>query len=67
MHIGRLGEWVTLAADQGLFGLALANGSILGGIAAPFGSRQPAMGTNPIAFAIPTRSRPADLYEGGAL
>jgi len=53
LHIGRVGEWVTLAANAGLFGLALVNGSRPGGLVAPFGARQRVMGTNPIAFAIP--------------
>lgn len=57
LHIGRLGEWVALAADEGLFGLVLTNGSRPGGLVAPFGSRQRMMGTNPIAFAVPTRDR----------
>ena len=58
LHIGRLGEWVLLAADEGLFGLVLTNGSRPGGLVAPFGSRQRIMGTNPIAFAIPAGSYP---------
>lgn len=58
LHIGRLGEWAALAADEGLFGLVLANGSRPGGLVAPFGSRQRVMGTNPIAFAIPAGSYP---------
>lgn len=59
LHIGRVGEWVALAADVGLFGLALVNGSRPGGLVAPFGARQRVMGTNPIAFAIPAGSYPS--------
>lgn len=58
LHIGRLGEWAALAADEGLFGLVLASGSRPGGLVAPFGSRQRVMGTNPMAFAIPAGSYP---------
>ena len=58
LHIGRLGEWVAVAADQGLFGLALTNGSLPGGIVAPYGSRQRLLGTNPIAAGIPAGSHP---------
>lgn len=58
LHIGRLGEWAALAADKGMLGLVLANGSRPGGLVAPYGSRQRMMGTNPIAFAIPAGSYP---------
>ena len=58
LHIGRLGEWASLAAKEGLFGLVLANGGSPGGLVAPFGSRQRALGTNPIAFAMPAGSNP---------
>lgn len=58
LHIGRLGEWVALAADEGLFGLALTNGAPPGGIAAPYGSRQRLLGTNPMAAGIPAGSQP---------
>lgn len=57
-HIGRLGEWAALATDEGLFGLVMVNGAPPGGRVAPFGSRQPVMGTNPIAFAVPAGSYP---------
>lgn len=35
-HIGRLGEYVTMAAEQGLMGMVYCNGSAPGGIVAPF-------------------------------
>ena len=57
-HIGRLGEWVSLIADEGLIGILLANGSRPGGLVAPFGARQRVLGTNPMAFAIPAGSQP---------
>ena len=57
-HIGRLGEYVALAADHGLIGVMFANGSRPGGLVAPFGGRQRMLGTNPIAFAIPAGSHP---------
>ena len=57
-HIGRLGEYVTLAAEEGLIGLMVANGSTPGGLVAPFGARQRILGTNPIAFALPAGSYP---------
>lgn len=58
MHIGRLGEYVTLAADAGLIALLIVSGSRPGGLVAPYGSRQRMLGTNPIAFAIPAGSYP---------
>lgn len=45
-HIGRLGEWVELAAEQGLIGLMVTNGGRPGGLVAPFGSRQRVLGTS---------------------
>jgi len=57
-HIGRLGEYVEMAAAEGLVGLVLANGSRPGGLVAPYGARQRMLGTNPIAFAIPAGSNP---------
>ena len=55
-HIGRLGEWVEIAAEKGFIGIVVANGSYPGGQVAPFGAREPRMGTNPIAFGIPSDS-----------
>ena len=58
MHIGRLGEWVEMAAEAGLCGLVMCNGAQPGGFVAPYGSRQRLLGTNPIAFAIPAGAQP---------
>ena len=55
-HIGRLGEYVSLAAEENLIGLMFVNGSRPGGLVAPLGARQRVFGTNPIAFAIPAGS-----------
>ena len=52
-HIGRLGEYVVTAAERGLMGLVLCNGSGPGGIVAPFGGIGRALGANPIAWGIP--------------
>ncbi len=59
MHIGRLGEWVEMAADNGLCGLVMCNGAQPGGFVAPYGSRQRLLGTNPMAFAVPAGSEPS--------
>ena len=50
-HVGRLGETVERAAAEGVFALAFCNAN---GRVAPFGGRAPILGTNPIAYAIPT-------------
>lgn len=57
-HVGRLGEWVQMAADTGLIGLAFCNGGRPGGLVAPFGGAGRFLGTNPIAAAVPVAGRP---------
>jgi len=52
-HMGRLADYVELAADAGMIGIACV--SVGGGNVAPFGGRQPVTGTNPIAFGVPGR------------
>ncbi len=52
-HIGRAGEYVVQAAQQGMMGQVICNGSLPGGIVAPFGGRRAALGANPLAWAIP--------------
>jgi len=49
-HIGRLGEYVDGIARAGLVGYTMCN---VGPIVAPFGGRQPRLGTNPLAWGIP--------------
>jgi len=52
-HVGRLGEYVELAATRGCCAMAVASGAGRGGSVAPFGGTERLFGTNPIAFAIP--------------
>jgi uncharacterized oxidoreductase len=52
-HVGRLGEYVVLAAQQGMVGLMVCNGTARGGIVAPYGGTARALGSNPIAWAVP--------------
>ncbi|MBN1642201.1 MAG: Ldh family oxidoreductase [Anaerolineae bacterium] len=52
-HIGRLGEYVALAAQQGHMALMVCNGTAQGGIVAPHGGVARALGSNPIAWALP--------------
>lgn len=53
-HVGRLGEYPTIAAEVGMIGLAAVNGH--GGPAhmAPWGGIERRISTNPISFAAPT-------------
>src|SRR5262249_5012408 len=62
-HVGRLGEWVELAANQSLIGIAFCNGGGPGGAVAPFGGTARAMGTNPFAAAVPVAGRPPVLVD----
>lgn len=55
-HVGRLGEWVELAAQENLIGLGFCNGGTPGGLVTPFGGAGRFMGTNPFAAAVPTES-----------
>jgi uncharacterized oxidoreductase len=52
-HIGRLGEYVVTAAQQGMMGMVYCNGSRAGGLVAPYGGIATALGANPIAWGIP--------------
>jgi uncharacterized oxidoreductase len=52
-HTGRIGEYVVMAAEQGCIGQVVCNGSIPGGLVAPFGGRARALGANPIAWGLP--------------
>jgi hydroxycarboxylate dehydrogenase B len=57
-HVGRLGAWVQLAADQGLLALATCNSPVQGHFVLPWGGREPRLATNPIAYAVPTSGDP---------
>ena len=56
-HVGRLGEWVEMAAHAGMVGLAFCNAGSKGGLVAPFGGASRRLGTNPIACAFPLQDR----------
>jgi uncharacterized oxidoreductase len=62
-HVGRLGEFVAIASQEGMIGIMFVNGSRPGGLVAPFGSRQKMLGTNPLAFSIPAGSCPPLLAD----
>jgi len=63
-HIGRLGEYVELAASAGLISMVWAGGfSETEPVAAPFGGRKAALHTNPIAMAFPANGRPSMMFD----
>jgi uncharacterized oxidoreductase len=57
-HVGRLGAWVQLAADEGTLALATCNSPVHGHDVLPWGGRDGRLGTNPIAYAVPTGGLP---------
>jgi LDH2 family malate/lactate/ureidoglycolate dehydrogenase len=52
-HTGRIGEYAVMAAQQGYIGQVVCNGSLPGGLVAPYGGRRHALGANPLAWALP--------------
>jgi LDH2 family malate/lactate/ureidoglycolate dehydrogenase len=64
-HIGRLGEYVELAASAGLISMIWAGGFAEDvPAAAPFGGRERVLHTNPIAMAFPSNgARPSMMFD----
>ncbi len=60
-HVGRLGAYTEMAAQNDCIGLATCSGAGEGQWVAPFGGRQGRLGTNPISFAAPTGGLPLVL------
>lgn len=52
-HIGRLGEYAEMLADEGLIGIIMTGGTFLRKSATPYGGRDPILSTNPMAWAVP--------------
>jgi LDH2 family malate/lactate/ureidoglycolate dehydrogenase len=57
-HIGRLGEYATLLAEAGMVGIVFTSGTIVRVSVTPYGGREPILGTNPMAWAVPTGGEP---------
>jgi hydroxycarboxylate dehydrogenase B len=55
-HTGRIGEWVEQVAAAGMVGMATTSGPGGPYSVAPFGGAKGALGTNPMAWAIPRAS-----------
>ncbi|MBI2941947.1 MAG: Ldh family oxidoreductase [Chloroflexi bacterium] len=62
-HLGRLGEYTTMAAEKGIVAMVTAGG--FGGPTgvAPFGGAGGAFGTNPISFGLPAGEEPGVLVD----
>jgi LDH2 family malate/lactate/ureidoglycolate dehydrogenase len=60
-HIGRVGEYPTLAAERGVAAFVTVGG--LGKSVAPHGGRAGALGTNPISFGFPAAQHPPFLVD----
>ncbi len=54
-HFGMAAAYAERIAEAGLIGMVTAN---TGPVMAPFGGARPALGNNPIAFAVPRRPEP---------
>lgn len=66
-HLGGCGYYAAMAAEQGMIGLCMTGGHFAGarttgGMVPTFGS-EPRLGTNPIAWSAPARSRAPFLFD----
>ncbi len=57
-HVGRLGEWVAMAAESECVALAFCGGGGTTGAVTPYGGAQRLLGTNPIAASLPLGHHP---------
>jgi len=57
-HVGRVGAYVQQAAENGLIAIATCNSSVHGHFVLPWGGTLGRLGTNPIAYAVPTGGDP---------
>ncbi|WJR79494.1 Ldh family oxidoreductase [Bradyrhizobium sp. NP1] len=53
-HVGRLAAYPLMAARAGMIGIATADSGRSPKHVAPFGGREPRLGTNPISIAVPS-------------
>ncbi len=60
-HIGRLGAFPPVAADQDCIGILILNGG--GRFTAPFGGTSRRLPPNPIAISVPTQNGPALMLD----
>jgi LDH2 family malate/lactate/ureidoglycolate dehydrogenase len=63
-HIGRLGEYVELAASKGMISMVLAGGfGVEAPTAVPYGGRKRVLHTNPIAMGFPVGSESPMMFD----
>ena len=62
-HIGRVGAYPLLIAEEQMIGIVFCNAGRLGRQIAPHGGLDPKMSTNPIAFAAPRRNQDPILVD----
>lgn len=60
-HVGRIGEYCEMAAEQGMVSIVMANTHGAARRVAPPGGKAPRLGTNPIAFGAPHPTAPLVL------
>lgn len=53
-HVGRLGDYPVMAAEQDMVGITMVNNHGSGKLMAPFGGRERRLSPNPISFAAPS-------------
>ena len=62
-HLGRIGEFMEMAAAAGVVSLSLTNTHGGGVLAAPYGGREPRLSANPIAGGAPVRGGAAIVMD----
>lgn len=62
-HTGRVGEYVVSAAQQDFVAQLICNGSVPGGLVAPYGGARRALGANPIAWAVPVADQAPIFFD----
>jgi LDH2 family malate/lactate/ureidoglycolate dehydrogenase len=56
-HVGRLGAYAAMAAEQGMIAMIMADSGLGPKFVTPFGGKESRLGTNPICFAAPAGSQ----------
>ncbi len=62
-HLGRIGDWPTMAANAGLMSLHFVNTSGAGILVAPFGGINRRLSANPVAAGVPVEGGPPIIMD----
>ena len=65
-HLGRIGTWAEMAAEEGLVSLHFVNTSGLGMLVVPFGGRDARLSVNPVCVGIPASDGPPIILDMAA-